>query len=62
MIKKSLKSKRIKSHTWAPLRHDFQAITRPRIFLRPMSSQDTGRRLQGNIGIVSLIQFKKTEM
>ncbi len=39
------------------LRHDFQANTRPRIFLKPMSPQDTGRQLWGNPGMVRLRQF-----
>ncbi len=40
------------------LRPDFQAKTRPRTFLKPMSPQDTGRQLWGNPGIVSWRHFR----
>jgi hypothetical protein len=32
------------------LRHDFQANIWPRLFLKPMSPQETGRRFLGNPG------------
>ncbi len=38
---------------------DFQANTRPRIFKKPMSPQDTGTQLWGNPGIVSLKVHKR---
>jgi hypothetical protein len=44
------------------LRPDFQASTRPRIFVKkPMSPQDTRRQLWGNPDIVSLRQFRDNE-